>query len=77
MWPSHNNHIQYPNFIWKTLTLTKRHTYDFGVGEQYEAQKKLFFQIGNISRARKDSNSYGFSNTDVQRNSKTEYFFAQ
>lgn len=40
-------------------------------------KKNLYFQIGNISQARKESNSYGFSNIDVQRDSKTEYFFPQ
>lgn len=39
-------------------------------------RKKLYFQIGNISQARKQSNSYGFSNIYIPRDSKSEYFFA-
>lgn len=48
-----------------------------GWEEEYEAEKVYVLQIGSISQARKESSSYGFSNIDVQRDSKTEYFFAQ
>lgn len=49
----------------------------FWSGETVWSRKNLCFQIGNISQARKESISYGFFNIDVQRDSKTEYLFAQ